>query len=205
MSRLTAPASALYTRLSVSSLSFQATNEWCSLCIGGSQSSVAAVAFFINHLCTLCIESSVPRSVHVCCSEAKRMNLAKFASVMMYDGNVHAPLNRPHGGNERFAEFGTVASLDTVFESHPLVKHALAGEVALTNTFLVQGDEEVDNIFNNSPITQLYSPHRCHRKTVSRYASLSVTMPHLMCCFHSACHHVFNQELCYMPITCGDR
>lgn len=103
------------------------------------------------------------------------MNLSKFASVMTFNGNVHAPLVRPHGGNDRFEELGTVASLDAVFESHALVKHALATEVPLTSTFLVRRDEEVDTIFNNSNITQLYSPNRCHRKTVSRCVASRTT------------------------------
>lgn len=106
--------------------------------------------------------------MHVWCSEARRLNLSKFASVIAFNGSVHAPLSRPHGDSERYAQYGTVASLDAVFDCHPLIKHALANEVALTNTFLIERDDEVDTIFSNSPITQLYSPQRCHRKTVSR-------------------------------------
>ena len=99
------------------------------------------------------------------------MNLSKFAAVMTFNGNVHAPLARPHGAGEHLAQLGAVGSLDAVFECQPLVKHALAGEVPLTSTFLVRRDEDVDAIFDNSNVTQLYSPNRCHRKTVSRCAS----------------------------------
>lgn len=96
------------------------------------------------------------------------MNLSNFASVISFNGSVHASLVRPHGNNDHFAELGTIASLDSVFDCHPLVKHALANEVPLTSSFLVQHEDAVDNIFHNSPIMQLYTPQRCHRKTVSR-------------------------------------
>jgi hypothetical protein len=108
----------------------------------------------------------------MCCREARKNNLSKFASVMAFNGNVHAPLVRQHGDNDQYVQLGTIASLDAVFDSHPLIKHALANEVALTNTFLVRRDEVVDRIFSNSPINQIYSPSRCHRKTVSRCAHL---------------------------------
>lgn len=98
------------------------------------------------------------------------MGLDKFAAVMAFTGNVHAPLARPLGGSDRLEKLGAVASLDSVFECPPLVKHVLAAEVPLTSTFLVRRDEDVDAIFNNSNVMQIYSPNRCHRKTVSRCA-----------------------------------
>jgi hypothetical protein len=96
------------------------------------------------------------------------MNLSKYASVTAFTGNVQAPLARPHGDNDVYKQLGTIASLDAVFDCHPLCKHALANEVPLTSTFLVASDDAVDNVFNNSSVSQLYSRSHCHRKTVSR-------------------------------------
>jgi hypothetical protein len=100
--------------------------------------------------------------------EARRRGLGKVINVIAYTGNAHAPVPHPCGTSEANARFGTLGSLDSLFDCPNVVKHVLCDNNHLNAIFLVGSDSDVDDIFGQTGIRLLFSPTKRHSKTVSR-------------------------------------
>eukprot|EP00898_Chlorokybus_atmophyticus_P008216 jgi/Chlat1/8396/Chrsp80S07832 len=102
-------------------------------------------------------------------------NAGCLALCTNYAADPNAPLQHPSGDASQYTNYGITHTLDEVFEAPLVVKHVICDLSAVNCSYVGTRETESmqDELFQRTPIQDLYMPDGHIRKTVSRYANSS--------------------------------
>jgi chromosome segregation ATPase len=92
--------------------------------------------------------------------------------IVLFEGDIKAPLKRMNGRSSSLASFGVAASLDETFDCHPIIKQALDNHFNISSTFVMdeKGKNDWEALLRAHPrIETVYTANQQIRNRQSWY------------------------------------